>query len=119
MATHYIGAGKPSNRDPNLSEQDSNIPSNHLENIDNFKNVEHENHATLKDLTRNLDNLWQRVENAEGHPMEAINHLECELHRVLLNLQPSAAPKPLDEVLQQYSRDPMLFPKTNHFCKHF
>ena len=34
--------------------------------------------------------------------MEAINHLECELHRLSLMFQSSALPKPLDDVLQQY-----------------
>ena len=34
--------------------------------------------------------------------MEAIHHLECELYRLSLTLQPSAPPEPLDEVLQQY-----------------
>ena len=82
MATHHGGAGQPSDRDPYLTEQDTDIPSNHLEDVDNFKNVEHENHITLKALTTNLDNLQYRVENAEGHPMEAIHHLECELHRL-------------------------------------
>ena len=57
MATCHGGAGQPSDSDPNLPEQDTDIPSNHLEDIDNFKNVEHENHTTLKTLTRNLDDL--------------------------------------------------------------
>ena len=35
--------------------------------------------------------------------MEAIHHLEHELHRLSLTLQPSAPPEPLDEVLQQYT----------------
>ena len=102
MASHHRGAGLPSDRDPNLPEQDTDIPSNYLKGIDNFENVEHENHTTLKALTRNLDDLWHRVENAEGQPMEAIHHLECELHRLVLKLQPSVPPEPLDEVLQQY-----------------
>ena len=49
--------------------------------MDNFENVEHENHTTLKTLTREFDYLWYRVETAKGQPMEAINHLEHELHR--------------------------------------
>ena len=65
-------AVQPSDRDPNLPEQGIDIPSNHLEDMDSFENVEHENHTTLKALTRNLDDLWHRVENAEGQPMEAI-----------------------------------------------
>ena len=103
MATCHGGAGQPSDRDPNLPKQDTDITSKHLEDIDNFENVEHENHTVMKTLTRNLDNMQQRVENAEGQPMDAINHLECELHRVLLNLQPPVPPEPLDEVLQQYT----------------
>ena len=35
--------------------------------------------------------------------MEAIHRLEHELHRLSLPLQPSAPPKPLDEVLQQHT----------------
>ena len=88
---------------PNLSEQDTDVPSDHLDDIDNFKNMEHENHTTLKVLTRNLDDLQHRVENAEGQPIEAIHHLEHELHRLSLTLKPSAPPEPLDEVLQQYT----------------
>ena len=57
MATCHGGAGQPSDRDPNLPEQDTDIPSDHLEGTDNFKNMEHENHTTLKALARNLDDL--------------------------------------------------------------
>ena len=94
MATCHGAAGQPSDRDPNLLEQDTDIPSNHLEDIDNFENVEHKNHTTLKALTRNLDDLQHRVENTEGQPMEAIYHLECELHRLSLTLQPSSSLNP-------------------------
>ena len=41
MATCHGGAGQPSDRDLNLPEQDTDIPSNHLEAIGNFENVEH------------------------------------------------------------------------------
>ena len=58
MAICHGGAGQPSDRDPNLPEQDTDIPS---EDIDNFESVEHENHTTLKALTRNLDNLQHTV----------------------------------------------------------
>ena len=84
MATHNGGGGQPLDRDPNLPEQGTDIPSNHHEDMDNFENVEHENHTTLKALTRNPDHLQHRAETAEGQPMGAINHLECELHRLSL-----------------------------------
>ena len=57
MATSHGGTGQPLDRDPNLHEQSTNILSNHLEDMDNFENVEHENHTTLKALTKNLDDL--------------------------------------------------------------
>ena len=57
MATCQGGAGQPLDRDPNLPEQGTGIPSDHLEDMDNFENVKHENHTTLKALTRNLDDL--------------------------------------------------------------
>ena len=57
MATCHRGAGQPSDRDPNLPEQGTNIPSDPLEDMDNFENVEQENHTTQKVLTRNLNDL--------------------------------------------------------------
>ena len=63
---------------PTPHEQDPDTPSEyHHEDIDNFENMEHENHTTLKTLTRELDHLWYRIETAEGQPTEAINCLEC------------------------------------------
>ena len=102
MATCHGGAGQPSDKYPNLPEEGTDIPTDHLEDMDNFENVEQENYTTLKALTRNLDDLQHRVEIAEGQPMEAINHLEHKLHRLFLIFQPSAPLEPPDEVLQQY-----------------
>ena len=103
MATHHGGTGQPLEEDPIPHEQDTNIPKEyHHEDMDNFENVDHENHTTLKTLTRELDNLWHRVETAEGQPTEAINHLEYELYRLSLMLCSSAPPEPIDDVLQQY-----------------
>ena len=44
-----------------------------------------------------------KVDAAKGWPTEAINFLELELHRLSLALCPSAPPKLLDEILQQYT----------------
>ena len=118
MVSHHGGARQPSDRDPNLPEQGSDIPSDHLEDMDNFENVEEENHTTLNALTRNLDDLQHRVETAKGQPMEAINHLECELHRLSLTFQPSAPPEPLYELLQQYMETLCSTSKADYFCKH-
>ena len=48
--------------------------------------------------------------------MEAIHHLECELHRLSLTFQPSALPEPLDEVLQQYMETPCSAQKQTTFA---
>ena len=89
--------------DPNPQAQDIDIPNDYQEDIDDFENVEHENHMQLKELKNELDHLQHKVEAAENQPTEAIIHLECELHRLSLVLCPSALPEPLDEVLQQYT----------------
>ena len=44
MATHHGGAGQPSDRDPYLPEQGTDIPSDHLEDMDNFENEEKKEH---------------------------------------------------------------------------
>ena len=44
-----------------------------------------------------------RVETGKDQPTEAINGIECELHRLSLALCSSAPPEPLDDVLQQYT----------------
>ena len=104
MATHCGGTGQPLEENPMPQEQDNDIPTvNCDEDMDNFENMEHENHTTLKTLTWKFDNLWQRVETAKCQPTEAVNQLEHELHRLPLVFRSSAPPEPLDEVLQQYT----------------
>ena len=104
MATHHRGTGQPLDRDPTPHAQGTDIPSDyHHEDTYNFENVEHENHTTLKALSWDLDDLWYRVETAKGQPTEAISHLEHKLHWLSLALCSSAPPKPLYEVLQQYT----------------
>ena len=52
MVSHHRGAGQPFDRDPTPHEQGTDIPSDpHHEDMDNFENVEHETHTTLKVLT--------------------------------------------------------------------
>ena len=116
MATCHRGAGQPLDRDPNLHEQGTDILSDHPEDMDNFENVEHDNHTTLKTLARDLDDLRHRVETGQDQPMEAINCLECEIHRLSLVFQPSAPLKSLDDVLQQYTETLCSAPKQTTFA---
>ena len=44
MATHHGGTGQPLEMDPNPLAQDIDIPNDYQEDIDDFENVEHENH---------------------------------------------------------------------------
>ena len=41
MATYHGGIGQPLEMDPNPQAQDTNIPNNHQEDIDDFENIEH------------------------------------------------------------------------------
>ena len=58
MGTHHRDTGQSLDRDPIPHEQGTHALSdyNH-EDMENFENVEHENHITLKALPRNLDDL--------------------------------------------------------------
>ena len=102
MTTHQGGTGQPLEMDPNPQAQDIDIPNDYQEDIDDFENVEHENHMWLKELTNELDHLQHKVKATKNQPTDALNHLEHELHRLSVVICPSAPPKSLDEVLQQY-----------------
>ena len=46
MATHHRGTGQPIERDSNPKEQDMDTPNYYqYEDIDDFENVENENHT--------------------------------------------------------------------------
>ena len=86
MATYHRGTGQPLEMDPNPQAQDIEILNDYWEDIDDFENVEHENHLWLKELTNELDQLWHKVEATKNQPTEAISCLECKLHRLSLVL---------------------------------
>ena len=76
IATCHEGTGQPLDRDATLNgkDTDANILHNyHHEDMDNFENVEQENHTNLATLTWELDNLHHRVQAGEGQPMEALH----------------------------------------------
>ena len=101
MATGHGGAGQPMVKDPNPQEQNTNDQDDYQhEDIDSFEEVDYEDYVSIKTLTRELDHLRHKVEIAKGYPTEATSHLECELHRLFLEIWPSAPPEPLDDVVQ-------------------
>ena len=103
MATHHGGTGTPSEKDSDLQENDVTIHYEYQADINDFKNIEPDHHARLRDLTHEINHLWQKVKANETKPMDAISHLECKLNRLALTLCLSVPPEPIEEVLQQYT----------------
>ena len=89
MATHHRGSGQPLDRDatPIGKDTDAKIWHNyHHEDTNDFENIEQENHTNLAALTRELDDLHDRVQAGEGQPMEALHCIEQELQRLSIAL---------------------------------
>ena len=74
MATHHGGSGQPLDRDTDMTrgEQpivDTNVEVQqdfHPEDTAPFEDVEHTNPARLPVITRELDDLHQRIQAEEG-----------------------------------------------------
>ena len=78
MATCHGGSGQSLDRDatPIGKDTDVNILHDyHHEDMDDFENVEQENHTNLAALIRELDDLHHRVQAGEGKPTEALHHI--------------------------------------------
>ena len=99
MATYHGGMGKPSEKDSDPQENDVTIHDEYQADINDFKNIEPDHHARLRDLTHEIDHLWQKVKANETEPMDAISHLEHNLNQLALTLHPFTPPETLDEVL--------------------
>ena len=103
MATHYGGIGKPSQKDADPQENDVTIHNEYQEDINDFENIEPDHHEKLRDLTHEIDNLRQKVEANKSEPMDAVSHLEYRINQLAVTLCLSTSPKPIEEVLQQYT----------------
>ena len=87
MATHHGGLGQPLDRDSNVTrEKQTVVVTNvevmqdfHPEDTDHFEDLEHNNLTRLTSITRELDDLHQRIQAEEGQPTEALNCIEQEL----------------------------------------
>ena len=51
-------------------------------------------------ITREIDDLHQQVQAEEGKPSESLNHIEQELPRLSMSLNPPVPTKPLGEVIR-------------------
>ena len=123
MAIHHGGSGQPLDRDVNMATKDIDVDIthdfHHEDTDDDFENVEHENPTNLAAITRELDDLYHRVQVGEGQPTNALHHIECELQRLSISLRPSALPEPLKDMLRQYTDTSMFCSKADKLHKHF
>ena len=110
MATHHGGSGQPLDRDISVAREahktaDIDIEDTqdfHTIDTDHFEDLEHNNPARLTAITRELDDFFRWVQAGEGQPLDALNHIEQELQRLSLLLNPPAPTEPLGEVLKHY-----------------
>ena len=111
MDTHHGVLGQPLDRDINVTRvahkaSDTDIedmPDFHPVETDHLRDLEHPNPARLTAITRELDDLHQQVQGEEGQPLEALNHIEKELQRLSISLNPPASTEPLGEVIRHYT----------------
>ena len=68
MTTCQEGTGQPLKIDPNPQAQDIDISNDYQEDIDDFENIEHQNHTRLKELSNELDHLRHKVKAIEISP---------------------------------------------------
>ena len=85
--------------------QDTNadIMDEYQADINDLENTEPDHKAGLRDLTCEIEQLWQTVETNDNDPMDAINHLECKLNQLALTLCPPMPLESIEEVLHQYT----------------
>ena len=103
MATHYRGIGKPLDKDSDPKETDATIQDEYQTDINDLENIKPDHQAELRDLTCEIEQLWQTVETNDNDLMDAISHLECKLNQLALTLCPPTPSKPIEEVLHQYT----------------
>ena len=61
MATCQEGTGKPSEKDSGAQENDVTIHDEYQADINDLENIEPDHHERLRDLTHEIDYLWQKV----------------------------------------------------------
>ena len=100
MATHYsrIGDTSMSNSEHhNMDANDSQADINYLENI------EPTHQAGLRDLTCEIEQLYQTIKANDYDPMDAICHLEHKLNQLAITPCTPMLLEPIGEVLNKYT----------------
>ena len=65
-------------------------------------------------ITRELDDLSLLIQAEEGQPSEALNHIEQELQRLSISLNPPTLTEPLGEVIRHYMSNMCSAQKETH-----
>ena len=117
LATHYRGIGKPLENDSELEDTNANIQDEYQADINDFENVEPDHQVGLRDLTCEIEQLWQTIETNNNDPMDAMSHLEHKLNQLALTLHLPMPSEPIEEVLHQYMKHFMQCSKENVICK--
>ena len=108
MGTCHGCSGQPLDRDINVTREaheateTEDMQGFHPVETDHYEDLEHNNPAKLTAFTRDLDDFCQGIQAEEGQPLEALNHIEWELQRLSLWLNPSAPIEPLGDVIKHY-----------------
>ena len=119
MATHHGGGGHPPNRgldilteDPEHADIDNESTCSSDATValggpeaGHPEDPVYNNQDRLTAITREINDLHQRVAAGEGQPAETLDHIQCELQNMLITIhqpQPPAPAEPLREVIWQY-----------------
>ena len=100
MATHYGGIGDTS---MNNSEHHDMDADNYQEDINDLENIEPSHQAGLKDLTHEIEQLWQTIKANDNDPKDVISHLECKCNQLAVTLHWPMPAEPIGEVLNKYT----------------
>ena len=88
MATHHGGSGQPLDTVTNITREEQPVVDTdvevqqdfHPKDTAQFEVLEHYNPTRLTAITRELDDLHQRIQAEEGQPTESLHLIEQELH---------------------------------------
>ena len=118
MATHHRGAGCPLDRGLDILTEDADINNDSTHSLDatvalggpeavgHPEDLVYNDQDRLPVLTRELNDLHQRVAAGEGQPTETLHCIQCELQNLSISIhhpQPPAPAEPFGEVLCQYT----------------
>ena len=99
MATHYRGIGKPLDNDSDPQKTNVTIQDEYQVDINALDSSEPDHQAGLRDITHEIEQLWQTVEANNNDPMDVISPLECRINQLALKLHPPLPSEPIEEVL--------------------